>query len=129
MTLICKNLSLLHPRMLCTKFSRNWPSGSREWRGFFKFCESIIIFSLSFRLEKVVAIHLTNLNPLHPRMLCAKFRWNWSCHSGVNFSMLLKYLIMFYVFFIHYPLNLTRGPWVTARKQFKSIKTYGYIIT
>ena len=24
----------------------------------------------------------TNLNPLHPRMLCAKFDWNWSSGSG-----------------------------------------------
>ena len=24
----------------------------------------------------------TNLNPLHPRMLCAKFGWNWPCGSG-----------------------------------------------
>ena len=29
-------------------------------------------------LEKGVALHLKkNLNPLHPRMLCAKFGWNW----------------------------------------------------
>ena len=24
----------------------------------------------------------TNLNPLHPRMLCAKFGWNWPSSSG-----------------------------------------------
>ena len=24
----------------------------------------------------------TNLNPLHPRMLCAKFGWNWPSGSG-----------------------------------------------
>ena len=24
----------------------------------------------------------TNLNPLHPRMLCVKFGWNWLCGSG-----------------------------------------------
>ena len=24
----------------------------------------------------------TNLNPLHPSMLCAKFGWNWPCGSG-----------------------------------------------
>ena len=24
----------------------------------------------------------TNLNPIHPRILCAKFGWNWPCGSG-----------------------------------------------
>ena len=41
-----------------------------------------------------------NLNPLHPRMLCGKFGWNWPCVSGeedffnfVNiFSLFLHYL-------------------------------------
>ena len=31
-------------------------------------------------LEKGLAFHWTNLNPLHPVMLCAKFGWN--CASG-----------------------------------------------
>ena len=30
MALICKTFSPLHPRMLCTKFGWNWPSGSQE---------------------------------------------------------------------------------------------------
>ena len=30
--------------------------------------------------EKGVALYFKKLNPLHPRMLCAKFGWNW--HSG-----------------------------------------------
>ena len=28
----------------------------------------------------------TNLNPLHPRMLCAKFGWNWPNGSGEDFK-------------------------------------------
>ena len=27
-----------------------------------------------------------NLNPLHPRMLCAKFGWNWPSGSGEDFN-------------------------------------------
>ena len=27
----------------------------------------------------------TNLNPLHPRMYCAKFGWNWPSGSGKDF--------------------------------------------
>ena len=33
-------------------------------------------------LEKDVALHLINLNPLHTKMLCAKFGWNWSSGCG-----------------------------------------------
>ena len=36
-----------------------------------------------------------NLNPLHPRMLCAKFGWNWLSGSGeedFKFSLFRNYL-------------------------------------
>ena len=33
-------------------------------------------------LEKAGPFIWTNLNPLHPRMLCAKFGWNWPSGSG-----------------------------------------------
>ena len=28
----------------------------------------------------------TNMNPLHPRMLCAKFGWNWLSGSGEEYE-------------------------------------------
>ena len=53
------------------------------WR--WLFLNIVSVFSL-FRnylpLEKGVALHLSNLNPRHPRMLCAKFSWNWPSGSG-----------------------------------------------
>ena len=45
----------------------------------------IIIFSL-FRnyllLEKGGALHLNKIESPHPRLLCAKFGWNWPSGSG-----------------------------------------------
>ena len=59
----------------------NWPSGTRE--------EDFKNSSMYFRYfliispwKKVEPFIWTNLNPLHPRMLCAKFGWNWSSGSG-----------------------------------------------
>ena len=40
----------------------------------------------------------TNLNPIHPRMLCAKFGWNWSSDSGEEdfliSSMYFRYFVI-----------------------------------
>ena len=81
------NSSPLHPRMLCAKFCYNWPIGSEE-EDFSKssmyFCYFAII-PLTFFYYFII-IHswklawpfiLTNLNPLYPRKLCAKFGWKW----------------------------------------------------
>ena len=38
-----------------------------------------VIISPWKRAESII---WTNLNPLHPRMLCAKFGWNWLSGSG-----------------------------------------------
>ena len=50
----------------------------------FKFCQCIFANLLFSPLGKGRALLniWTNLNPLHPRMLCAKFGWNWSSSSG-----------------------------------------------
>ena len=37
----------------------------------------------------------TNFNPLHPRMLCAKFGWNWPSGSEEDFKILLMYFPYF----------------------------------
>ena len=75
------NLNPLHPRMLCAKFGWNWPSGSGE--------EDFLISSMYFHYfiimspwKRVGPFIWTNLNPLHPRMLCAKFGWNSPSGSG-----------------------------------------------
>ena len=33
-----------------------------------------------------VALHLNNLNPHHPKMLCSKFGWNWLSDSGEEYE-------------------------------------------
>ena len=80
-TFILTNLNLLHPRMLCAKFGWNWAQWF--WRKIF--LNFIYVFSL-FRnylpLERSGPFIWSNLNPLHPRMLCAKFGWNWPTGSG-----------------------------------------------
>ena len=49
----------------------------------------------------------TNLNPLHPRMLCAKFGWNWLSGSGEETFLILS--MYFHYFIIISPLKRT-GP-------------------
>ena len=78
---IWKNLNPLHPRMLGIKFGWNWPCGSGE--------ENFLISSMYFHYfiiispwKRVGPFIWTNLNPLHPRMHCVKFVWNWPSGSG-----------------------------------------------
>ena len=47
------------------------------WRRRFSNFNVFSLFHNYFSLEKGRALHLNNLNPLYPRMLCAKFGWNW----------------------------------------------------
>ena len=75
MVLLWTKLNLIHPRMLCAKFGWNWLSGSGE--------EDFLISSLYFLYfviisprKRVGPFIWTKLNPLHPRILCAKFGWN-----------------------------------------------------
>ena len=74
--LIWTHLNPLHPRILCAMFGWNWFSGSGE--------EDFLISSMCFLYfiiispwKRVGPFIWTNLNPLYPRMLCAKFGWNW----------------------------------------------------
>ena len=78
---IWRNLNPLHPWMLCAKIVWNWFSGSGE--------EDILILSMYIHYFVIISplkmaglFIWTNLNPLHPRMLCAKFFWNWPSGSG-----------------------------------------------
>ena len=51
-------------------------------RIFWKLHQCIFAICNYLHLEKDVALHLINLNPLHSRMLCVKFAWNWPSDSG-----------------------------------------------
>ena len=81
---IWTNLHPLHPRMLCAKFGWNWTSVSRE--------EDFKISSMCFHYFEIISFWKravffiwTNLNPLHPRMHCARFGLNWTSGSGEVF--------------------------------------------
>ena len=89
-------LESLHPTMLCVKFGWNWPSVSGE--------EDFLISSVYFRYfvifspwKRVEPFIWTNLNSLHPRMLWAKFCWNWLSGSGEEEFQISS---MFFVYFI-----------------------------
>ena len=81
MVLHLKKHESLSSKDACAKIGWNWLSGSWE--------EDFLISSMYFR-HFVIISHWkragpfiwTNLNPLHPRMLCAKFGWNWPSGSG-----------------------------------------------
>ena len=81
MVLFRTNLNPIHPRMLCPRFGWDWLSGSGE--------EDFLVSSIYFRYfvfispwKRAGPFIWTNLNSLHPRMLCAKFGWNWPSGSG-----------------------------------------------
>ena len=74
---IWRKLNLLHPRMV--------EIGSvLIWRRFLNFVNVFSLFRNYIPLEKGggVASFEKNLNPLHPKMHCANFGWNWLNGSG-----------------------------------------------
>ena len=81
--------------MLCPMFVWNRPSGSWE--------KDLKISSMYFRYFIIISSRKRAwpfiwkiLNSHHPRMLCAKFGWNWPCGSGdfinVFFLLIRNYL-------------------------------------
>ena len=74
------NLNPFHPRMLCAKFGCNWLSGS--WGDFYISSMYFLYFVIISPWERAGPFIWTNLNRLNPRMLCAKFGWNWFSGSG-----------------------------------------------
>ena len=78
---IWTNLNPLHPRMLCAKFGWNWLSGSGE-EDFLILSMYFHYFIIIFPWKRAGPFIWTNLNPIYPRMLCAKFGWNWPSVSG-----------------------------------------------
>ena len=73
--------------MLCAKYDWNWPTGSGEEDFFLKLVNLFTLFCNYPPLEKGGLLLWTNLNPLHPRMICAKFGWN----DFSNLSMFIYY--------------------------------------
>ena len=73
---IWTKLKFIHPRMPCFKIGWIWLSGSGEedfQLSSMYFCYFVIISPY----KRAGPFIWTNLNSLDPRMLCAKFGWNW----------------------------------------------------
>ena len=51
----------------------------------------------------------TNLNSIHPRMLCAKFGWNWPSGSGEE-DIFVSWSSMYFRYFVFTPLGKGWGP-------------------
>ena len=78
------NLNSLHTKMLCDKFGWNWSSDLSE--DILKLRHCIFGISLLSPLEKKAGPFIwTNMNPLHPIIVCAKFDWNYPSGSGEEF--------------------------------------------
>ena len=57
-----------------------------------------------------------NLNPLHPRMLCAKFGWNWPSGSKEDFLILSIYF-RYFVIISHWTLGKGRVLWTPLSQE------------
>ena len=73
-----KNLNPLHPKILWAKLVWNWPKGA--WEDFL-IREYIHYYIIIFPWKRTRPFIWTNLLPLYPRMLCAKFGRNRSIGS------------------------------------------------
>ena len=115
---IWRNLNPLHPRILCAKFGWNWFSGSGE--------EDFLISSMYFHnfvnifpWKRAGPFNWTNLNPLHPRMHCAKFGWNWPSGSGEEDFYI--FVNIFSIFYIYLPLEKSGALHLNKTFQGKTI--------
>ena len=71
---IWTNLNLVHARMHCAKFGWHSPSGSIE-EDFEISSMYFLYFVIISPWKRAESFIWTNLNTLHPTMLCAKFGW------------------------------------------------------
>jgi hypothetical protein len=85
-TIICTSLNLKYVRKLSCEYELFWLSGS-QWKHFQWPHQVFCIFILSPSLKRTWAFIWTIWNSLYPRMICAKFDWNWLVGSGWYFSI------------------------------------------
>ena len=66
------------------------------YKKIFKFRQCIFLYLVIIPPWKRVGPFIwTNLNPLHPRMHCAKFCWNWSSGSGERYFKFVNVFLLF----------------------------------
>ena len=81
--LLNKLESLVTQGIFCAKFGWNWSSGSGEEVVFFyNFINVFSLFSCHFPFKEEAVLLLKKLEFPLPRILCAKFDWEWLCGSG-----------------------------------------------
>ena len=100
------NLISLHPRMLLCQI---WlKSAQRFWRRSLLYFVNIFLLLNNYPpWKKGGALLLNKLDSHHPRMLCAKFGWNWRNGLGEeDFWFLFMYFCDFVIIF----LGKGRGP-------------------
>ena len=76
-------------------------------RRFLNFVKYLSYFIIISPWKRVGPIIWTNLNPLHPRMLCATFGWNWL--SGTGEEDFLNFVNVFSLFRNYLPLEKGRA--------------------
>ena len=96
-------LNPLYPRMLCAKFGWIWLTGSGEdyWNLSMYFHYFLFIINY-LPFEKDGDLHLNKHECPSPKILCAKFGWNWPTGSSEDFKILSMY---FRYFFNYLPLG------------------------
>ena len=91
--------------------AQSWPVGS--WPAWRTLKNSIIIVNCYFVIispwKRMGPFIWINLNPLHPRMFCAKFGWNWPGGSGEEDVFWICYFVII-------------SPWKRAGPSFEKKK-------
>ena len=72
----------------------NWPTFSGE-EDIFKLVNIFSLFIIISRWKRAGSFIWTNLNSLHPRILCAKFGWNLPSSSGEDFLNFVNVFLLF----------------------------------
>ena len=80
---------------LCQVWLKLAHCGSGEY--FFEIFNFFLLFCNYLPFKRAELFIWTNLSPLHPKILCAKFDWNWLSGSRDEFSNLLMYFCFFLI--------------------------------
>jgi hypothetical protein len=65
-------LNHLYPRIICTKFDWIWPAAGSGKEDFLKLSLYFYSSAIISPWSRAIFFLWTNLNPLYPRMICAK---------------------------------------------------------
>ena len=96
-------------KVIILYISRNWSSNFEEED--FKILSRYFCYFVIISPWKSAGPFIrTNLNPLHPRMLCAEFGWNWLIGFGEDYWNLSMYFRYFILKINYLPVEKGGGP-------------------